>query len=110
MHKKIVFKSILFFTLLFAFSISIFPLKSYAVPAYPGLFELKQPSGYAFEGLESVVMSGITGLRQRMDTAYTRTKRQVIGNIIRLILLQRKIQSAVQGVCRKRENESSLAR
>ena len=49
MHKKIIFKSILFFTLLFAFSIIIFPQKSYAVPAYPGLFELKQPSGYAFE-------------------------------------------------------------
>ncbi|MFN3531661.1 MAG: M6 family metalloprotease domain-containing protein [Candidatus Brocadia sp.] len=29
--------------------IAIFPLKSYAVPAYDGLFELNQPSGFPFE-------------------------------------------------------------
>lgn len=35
--------------LLILFSTVIFSLKSYGVPAYDGLFEMKQPSGFSFE-------------------------------------------------------------
>jgi hypothetical protein len=31
------------------FPIIFFPLTVHAVPAYPGLFKIKQPSGYSFE-------------------------------------------------------------
>lgn len=49
MCKRIILGSICLFVFLFTLLFVVSPQKSYAVPAYPGLFELKQPSGYAFE-------------------------------------------------------------
>mgnify|MGYP001594476220 CR=1 FL=1 len=49
MCKRIIPGSICLFVFLFTLLFVVSPQKSYAVPAYPGLFELKQPSGYAFE-------------------------------------------------------------
>ncbi len=43
------FFGILIVSLLVVFSEIIFPAKTFAVPAYDGLFELKQPSGKSFE-------------------------------------------------------------
>ena len=49
MEQKINDKSIWCFILLLLFSVIIFPLKLYAIPAYDGTFVVNQPSGVSFE-------------------------------------------------------------
>src|SRR3990172_3861778 len=49
MKQKINAKSICCFILLLLFSVIIFPLKLYAIPAYDGTFVVNQPSGESFE-------------------------------------------------------------
>jgi len=49
MEQKINDKSMWCFILLLLFSVIIFPLKLYAIPAYDGTFVVNQPSGVSFE-------------------------------------------------------------
>lgn len=49
MEQKIKYTSLWCFMTLLLLLMTIFSLKSYAVPAYDGLFELIQPSGFSFE-------------------------------------------------------------
>lgn len=49
MEQRINYRLLWCCMVLLLLPMAIFPLKSYAVPAYDGLFELNQPSGFSFE-------------------------------------------------------------